>query len=92
MIIQPICISGDVVASLSTQYVGSYDYGPHKAIDGLYHYNDEPGVGQFDSLVVTLEEQSPWIELDLQKSYCVNSVKVWDRAEGSSCKFHKRQI
>ena len=86
MIIQPICNSGDVVASLSTQYL---DFGPYKAVDGLYHYNDEPGVGQYDSLTITEAEQSPWIELDLQESYCINSVKVWDRAEGSSCKFHK---
>ena len=81
--------AGDVVASLSTQYVGNYHFEPYKAIDGVYHYNDEPGVGQFDSLVATEAEQSPWIELDLQESYCINSVKVWDRAEGSSCKFHK---
>ena len=86
MIIQPICNSGDVVASLSTQYD---DFGPYKAVDGLYHYNDEPGVGQYDSVTITEAEQSPWIELDLQESYCINSVKVWDRAEGSSCKFHK---
>ena len=89
MIIQPICNSGDVVASLSTERVGSKDNGPHKAIDGLYHYNDEPGVGQYDSMVITQTEQSPWIELDLQESYCINSVKVWDRADGSSCKFQE---
>ena len=59
-----------------------HDFGPHKAIDGLYHYNDEPGVGQFDSVAITLKEQSPWIELDLQESYCINSVKIWDRADG----------
>ena len=90
MIIQPICNSGDVVASSSTERVGSKDNGPHKAIDGLYHYNDEPGVGQYDSMVITLVEQSPWIELDLQESYCINSVKVWDRAEGSVGKFQER--
>ena len=79
--------AGDVVESLSTQYGDIYNYGPHKAVDGLYHYNDEPGVGQYDSLVSTLAEQSPWIELDLKESYCINSVKIWDRAEGSSGKF-----
>ena len=89
MIIQPICNSGDVVASLSTQHVASNDYGPHKAIDGLYHYIDEPVVGSHGSLVVTEAEQSPWIELDLQESYCINSVKVWDRADGNICKFTK---
>ena len=83
--------AGDVVASLSTQYVGNYHFEPYKAIDGVYHYNDEPGVGQFDSLVATEAEQSPWIELDLQESYCINSVKVWDRAEGNSGKFIKIQ-
>ena len=74
---------------MSTQYVGNYDYGPHKAIDGLYHYNDEPVVGKLDSLTHTLTEQSPWIELDLQESYCINSVKFWDRAEGRVGKFQK---
>ena len=71
-----------MLARLSSQYTGSYDYGPHKAIDGLYHYHDEPGVGQYDSLTAILGEQSPWIELDLQESYCINSVKTWDRADG----------
>ena len=54
---------GDVVASISSQ---NNVYGAHKAIDGLYHYNDEPTMNnQYDSLVATQVEQSPWIELDL---------------------------
>ena len=57
------------------------DFGPGKAIDGLYHYSDE-GIGNLDSLVVTDVRQSPWIQLDLRESYCINSVKIWDRAEG----------
>ena len=77
---------------MSTQYSGVNDYGPYKAIDGLYHYDDEPGMTRLDSLVVTLVEKSPWIELDLQESYCINSVKVWDRAEGSGGEFQNYKL
>ena len=74
----------DINATSSGVYVpqSTYkDYGPGKAIDGLYHYSDE-GIGSGDSLLVTGVRQSPWIQLDLRESYCIYSVKIWDRAEG----------
>ena len=72
-----LCCIEAITAKLSSQYYGSYDYGPAKAIDGFTG-------ASWNSLVVSSEEVSPWIQLDLAIDYCIHSVTIFDRAFGVS--------
>ena len=67
--------TGKVTATLSSQYHGRNDYGPNKAIDGVT-------TNEWKSMVVTLGETSPWIQLEFTTNYCIHSVKIFDRAFG----------
>ncbi|XP_067940625.1 uncharacterized protein [Watersipora subatra] len=63
----------DVTASISSQYYGDYEYGPHIAVDG------NKGIS-WDNLAVSLIEHSPWIQLDFTIAHCIHSVKIYDQA------------
>ena len=44
----------------------------HYAIDGIYTASLEEG-----NISMTLEEESPWWEIDLGESYILNGIKIW---------------
>ena len=71
------CLLGNISATSSSQYYGDQDYGPNVAIDG----NTEVS---WSNVAATLEELSPWIQVDLNFDYCIHSVTVFDRAFGDS--------
>ena len=47
-----------------------------KVVDGIYA---PIGVHEQTSLAHTLNENNPWIQIDLGKSFCISAVKVWNR-------------
>ena len=56
-------------------YEPGKDYGPHQAING------DTGIS-WGNLCVIVGALSPWFQLDMAESYCIHSVKVFDRAFG----------
>ena len=67
---------GNLVASANgIHYELGKDYGPHQAING------DTGIS-WGNLCVIVGALSPWFQLDMAESYCIHSVKVFDRAFG----------
>ena len=64
------------MGTLSSQFIGNYDYRPEKAFDGNT-------AAVWHSLTVTKPEISPWIQVDLSKSHSIQKVNIFDRAFGS---------
>ena len=64
------------MGTLSSESSGDYGYGAEKALDGNT-------AAVWHSLTVTKPEISPWIQVDLSESHCIQKVKIFDRAFGS---------
>ena len=56
-------------------YEIGHDFGPHKAINGDTNAN-------WGNLCIAAAAPSPWFQLDMAESYCIHSVRVYDRAFG----------
>jgi len=66
----------ELSSSFSSSYAG------FKAIDGIY-LPSHSGFTEYQSLAHTEKELSPWIQVDLEDTYYVDGVKIWDRSENS---------
>jgi len=53
-----------------------------KAIDGIY-LPSESGLAEQESLFVSNQELSPWLQIDLTTNHFVEGVKIWDRSDST---------
>lgn len=68
----PLLLLTDMVVVRRSSKWGGADYAASKAVDGEYT----------GGMAITLPQQSPWIQIDLQKNYCIAAVQIWDRTNG----------
>ena len=47
-----------------------------KVVDGIYA---PIGVDERTSIAHTLNEINPWLQIDLEKSFCILAVRIWNR-------------
>lgn len=65
---------------MSTRY--GHAFSPNDAIDGIY-LPSQHHVNEGFSLALTLQELSPWIQVDMESSHLVYGVKIWWRSENT---------
>ena len=74
-----------MTAILSSEYVvAGKDFGAAKALDGEYFpVLGSNAINDHNSLAHTLNEASPWIQIDLATERCVKGVTIWNRINPS---------
>ena len=50
-----------------------------KVVDGIY---TPIGVHEYTSIAITQNQDNPWLQIDLGKSFCISAVKIWNRSAG----------
>ena len=63
---------------MSSQYpcLHGYCYNGSKVVDGIY---TPINVYEHSIIAHTLNETNPWLQIDLEKSFCISAVKIWNR-------------
>ena len=74
-------IAGAIV-KMSSQYKCvtrksiEYCFYGSKVVDGIYA---PIGVHEYTSIAITQNQDNPWLQIDLEKSFCISAVQIWNR-------------
>ena len=90
-----VFIAGAIVQKSSpykcvTRKSNLYCHNGSKVVDGIYA---PVGVNELTSVAHTGYEKNPWLQIDLEKSFCISAVKIWNRnMDGSGKKNFKEWL